>query len=313
MVVVGRDDWQRLALTISVILAIAGGALLIFAGRAARDPSGLVSPAKPWLARTVPKGDFIAHIAALNGDEGAVVAKLLTWGGESLLRQLADAALRINFRITRVLRTGHEFHSQIVLSYNQKATLAQVRLETTSGSGETAGYFAELRDGEVTRMGIGSPDAESNAEQMMQVFDNLPIGIGDLQLQDALSIYESFQRKEFRPIGWLQGLGSQRLLVFELNFRCSQSTANKADGGAMDSPVALDVRGASALLYIAPLSASVRALRIFDAEDLLVRTYDGFVFDNLGGLFPIKSFRAGSIPDESHTIFQIESVILEPN
>ncbi len=267
-------------------------------GPAALKPSSVV-------AAGVPKSHFRAHVRPIGAwDADTPFDVAAAWRRARALSGLSS--LQLEGRLTRVLRSGHEFESELKLGYEQIGEREVMTLTLPRESGGSQKYRAELRDGVITEVRVESEGADGEpqlAEIPAAVLDQvegggLPIGIGDLLVRDAVVLLRALRGGQWSVLGDLGAIGSRRLIVFEVDLEREHQPSNGTPNAS--------VQAASALAYVDAERLELRSLRVFDRRDRLVRDYGDFVYQQSVGGRALSGFRVSTIPSGSHTVFRLE-------
>jgi hypothetical protein len=192
----------------------------------------------------------------------------------------------VESRMTRVLASGHEFDPRFELRWQQDGETTEVWLDVRRAD-EDVSYRALMEEGAVTEIEMTGPQGTVRFPAR-GLGEEVPIGVGDLQIRDVLALWEALRAGDVRVAGEILGLGATRLLVYEAGL-----------GG-----------GESALVYVESVSRSLRTIRVFDADDRLVRVYGDFELVGEGLGRRLAGFTARSIVNDSHTRFRIGTVRL---
>ncbi len=132
----------------------------------------------------------------------------------------------------------------------------------------------------------------------------MPIGIGDLQVRDAAAFYAALQAGQFEPLGYLEGMGSRRLLVCKVPL-VSPARSSNTKSAINTEESTHGVHASVALVYVRAETLVPRSIRVFDARDRLDRVYDGFEIASEDGAVRPAAMRARSIPDASHIVIRV--------
>lgn len=267
-----------------------------------------------WHPRSEPKPHFAGHVKPGDGFGTAATrfsALLATLAAQSLEAK----KLRIAVRMTRVIRSGHEFDIPFVITTEPSASGSRLRFDIATGSDRQRAYEVSVVDGRVTAVVAEQPDGsggllrvELGAAELAGA-SRLPLAVGDFNVRDAGAFLHALSgRTTLEPLGLVAQASSDRLLVLALDLSGTSWFAEKESATESEDPVI--GRGASALVYVSTADSRLRAIRVFDADERLVRTYDGFIYgDGLHALVP-KRFRVTAVPSASHTRFTIEELEL---
>jgi hypothetical protein len=206
-------------------------------------------------------------------------------------------------RLVRTLRSGLVFDSQLLFEYNARdPEQISVRLEIVREE-KTTLFEAVFRGSTLVRVSGSGPgvDFDYNTDSLPVDLENIPVGIGDIDLGNLRRIFDALTEENVEWLGHLGELGSEKTGVFSLSLQPNGHAPEPGSSG--------EVMGASALLYIAPGTLPLpRAIRIFNENGRLIGTYDDFVFDEPDRPYVPKSFRIDSVPSSSHTTVNIESI-----
>ncbi len=252
-----------------------------------------------------PKSDFIAHVRPVaKWDASLPFDVAAAWRRARALMGLSS--LQLEGRLTRVLRSGHEFESELKLRYERTGEREIMTLALPRESGASRKYRVELRDGVITEVRVESEGADGEpqlAEIPAAVLDQvegggLPIGIGDLLVRDAVILLRALRGGQWSVLGDLAAAGSRRLIVFEVDLEREHQPSNGTPNGSMQA--------ASALAYVNAERLELRSLRVFDRRDRLVRDYGDFEYQESVGGRALSGFRVSTIPSGSHTVFRLE-------
>lgn len=274
------------------------------------DGPTALKPSQVVASVGVPKSHFIAHVRPIAAWEAAgTVDVAAAWRRARAL--LGLSTLQLKGRLIRVLRSGHEFESELKLRYERKGELEVATLTVPRENGVALRYRAELRDGVMTGVRVETQEADGEpqlAQLPTATLDQLaggalPIGIGDLSVRDAVAMLHAVRRGHWKTLGDLGAGGSRRLIVFEVDLE----RGNQASSGTQND----SVQAASALAYVDAERLELQSLRVFDRRDRLVRDYGDFVYQESVGGRPLSGFRVSTIPSGSHTVFQLELTQLE--
>lgn len=254
-----------------------------------------------WAARSRPRSHFLARVTRLEGEAAAAHKAVLQAGLRLLGLGPGDPRLYARVAVRRVLADGQELHSELRLQVEPQGTPGRmsVELDVERESAAALCYRVLLENGAVLKAEMSSPPGV-DAMALPTAGADFPVGIGDLQVQDARLLWESLDPGRLEPLGYLQEEGSRRLLVVEAQGRRPPGNATVARDQAQGRE--------RALLYLEPPTNRVQAVRVFDAKDRLVRVYEDFAYDeDKASVIPAR-FRVTSIPTDSHSVFQVRSV-----
>lgn len=212
-------------------------------------------------------------------------------------KRFGSSTASVRFGLTRTLEQGQEYDSSLVLKFAEHPQGDRLYFEISPHGGKPAEYLARLENYRTTALEM-KPAGASKADRMA-VEGELPITVGDLPLQDALEFFP-LTRASLTPVGWIEDLGSRRLLVMEQKSRTARSDQPK-------DAIAATV----AWVYVAPEEAELRKIRIFDRDGRLQRVYEDFRFDKSTSNWRLQGFRVTSPTKRSHSVFYIHQLDLE--
>ncbi len=263
-------------------------------------------PPEPAWATVAPERDFFrAQLTKIPLDEStdALLARLDRAAAGLLSSEKLELKARASLR--RVLASGHEFDSQVSFDAEGQGASGRIRVEVQRAGASPAAFLAEFREGTLVDLSELSPESGSTLRKI-EAAAELPIGVGDLQLGDAIGLWAALESGVFEPVGRLEGAASVEMVVVEASFPTS---AGPGPAGAAGD---FGAQGASALIYLDAADLCVRQLRIFDAKDRLVRVYRDFVYDGREGERALGGFGVRSLPNDSTSLFRIEASTASP-
>ena len=290
-------------------LCAAGVVLLVqssgrFRQEGAATPPSLTS----WESHAAPKYELTAHLRPGAGELRDGLAEAWRVLGE---RRVA----RINAQgtLVRALRTGHVFASRITLSYERSAEHEEASLVVVRRDADPVTFSVTLEDGQLASIGAEPGVSEGSRDVLAIPVDVAqalaggqlpPIGIGDLILQDLVILSNALREADGSLLGVLDGLGADPQLVIETPPSSDDGPAG--DGASSDPNLA-----ASALVYLEPASFKLKAVRVFNRADRLVRVYADFVYPDAADQPGAAGFQVRSIVTGSHSVFRLDHLELD--
>jgi hypothetical protein len=303
-----RRAWLFVAF---LAVAVGGAVVLRDTYRGPRDPvqdgGGGPGPTPPP-ADGVARGQFLAFIRSpgspQEGREARALAEKFCSG--LLGRESEIATARARMRTVRVLATGHEFDSDVALSYEQERPgLARASLDVHPFGGKPATYswlvVPGRKDGETQF--LVPPGAQPRP---LLESSRIPISIGDLRVRDMTAIYRAVRRRDVQALGWVAEPGSRRLLALEALLRPDSSSLGLPDGEMVPAADSADANE-RAIFYVEEPDLTLHSVRVFDGSQKMVRAYEDFLYETVRKSPRIKRFRATSFVDGSHTVFDVQS------
>lgn len=282
-----RSRASALAWVVSIALFASGAALIGLrlrespvdaAASPAEDP-----PLPEWLARTIPRDQFVAKLTPLDAKSTllalAVVAALKA-------RDPADPQERkITLDMQRVLRLGEVYDSQLsIFARREGSDGLDLTVRVARPGHEPFEYSARIERGALVSAAIANRPLTSSGN-----FQDLPVAFGDVSLRDVLGLASQLRLGACSALGVVaEGM---KCLVFDVHM----TNAKQEHGGS------------TALIYVSLDDLRLRAIRVFDEQDRLVRVYDDFQYDAEQRVAVPTSFRATSIECESHSVIRLQS------
>lgn len=306
--------------TVRVLLAasLLGAGVLAGFYFGGRPPASAPARREPaWVERAPRLPDFTALITASPApspadDPAKHLAGLLGFSGEI-------TSVRSTWHMTRVLPQGFEFDSLLNIEAvaADQADTGTVWLRVVRRAQEVAAYRADFQAGQV-RLRHGQ--AGEPLREAAQTDTDAPLSIGDVRLQDVLSLREALVARRLRRVGGLANLNAEALEVYEVALEVEAAAeARKALGRgvaernpALATPpahAAFDGRGALALLYCRQ-DLTPRSMRVFDRAGRLVRTYSGLRFEpgqagDQGPPLRLVQLNVASVPSDSNSFLRL--------
>jgi hypothetical protein len=272
-------------------------------GTLAANPSGAVAP----FGSPIRRQHFTAYLKSIaeGADDGETSA------AQTLLASLVEewdlngAGVRIRLKNRRVFQSGHEYDSEAVFTCRDRGEFSEASIEIVGGSGPRRAFPVRFQSGKLFFPETGqSPD--SSQKSWAEVSAKLPVGIGDLDIRDTFGIYNSLRDRISPPVGFIKTPNGVKLLVFDLNL---MSSGGQSRDLTEAGPERYDDTAGSALFYVKVPDPELRAVRVFDQEGRLLRTYEDFRFKSSDSkMRHLEAFRATSVLTASHTALQILSV-----
>ncbi|HKE01663.1 MAG TPA: hypothetical protein VKE69_11680 [Planctomycetota bacterium] len=265
----------------------------------ASSPSASALPRPAWIARAPLRSQFESKVARLTGDEGAALGIASRWALAQSLSLLATSAIRIDGRMTRVVESGHRYESEIQLAVSGSGEKRTLRFEARQPETGTSVLEAEWSSEGLRNAAWNSQPIDVGEGESLRSKAHIPVGLGDALLGDAAILRDTTSADGLQVLGFVRGIHSVPQVVVSIG----ASPASRGSSPSAADDAAEDVAGATALVYVDPVGRSVQTVRVFDAEQRLVRTYEDFLYDGAPELGRLRSFRVSSIPSASHTLF----------
>jgi hypothetical protein len=202
----------------------------------------------------------------------------------------------LRVRMIRSLNSGHEFDSEIVLTCRAVETGQDLELNVTRGGQEPFRLRLQVRAGVIAA--IQQAVASPSTWQPWTGARDLPLALGDLQVDEVLELCRAFAAGEFTPLGYLDGMGARPQLVLETKLAPRQRTSPES-GEHIDTPAA----GERALAYVDSATCDLRGVRVLDAKGYVVRVYENMVWEMSGSRPRLSELQVTSMPSSSHTVF----------
>ncbi len=254
-------------------------------------------PAPAWHAQAPTRATFEASIEPASD---APLQELFVRAGLARAKQLLESSSgSVRARMTRVLDRGETYRSELELSFERRADDVFVELGVERDVTEPFAYKARLEGLQIVEATLVS-DA---GEQSIGFAGDVPIALGDMLVPDVLALTEAIRNDAVETVGVLAALNSDPLLV--LRAELAEEGEVAADPSAPD-----DHRAVRALLYVDKTRFVPQAVRVFDRNDRLVRVYEGFTFREADSLLALSGLRVASLPNGSHTTFQLDEIEL---
>lgn len=212
-------------------------------------------------------------------------------------RFLDPATDPIHFHMTRALNSGHEFEAEVVLARRALPEGQQLELRVRRGNGAALHLRVGLQDGAIVAVEQATDSAATWRPWTGR--QDLPLALGDLQLDEVLELGRAFDRGALVPVGRLEGLGSQPQFVLEASLDTT-AVLSGSPAGSTPSPAV----GAAALVYVDAQTGQVRSVRILDAKGYVVRVYEDLVWDPSGPQPFLAALQVTSIAGSSRTLFR---------
>ena len=289
-----RTGWLLLVAGVSLLAAL----VVIPRLRRPSPPPVLRPPDNAGPAGFLDKPNFQKLLQPIA--DPAAAATLVSRFAEMRRRCRSDATARVDARMTRVLDTGEEFDSDLVLYHRPEGATARFRLDVHPVRKEPWTYLAELRDTAPLRASLYTLGKvrrlTDDAAALKESNRTAVITVGDLGLSDAIA-FMSARDRDMTAAGWVDTMGSQRLFV--IDWRLPPEGPGDA---AQPTP-----RG-SALLYLYGESLALRTARVFDVRGNLERVVGDLEMSTDGDPCHLVSFHASSPARHSHTVYHIDRV-----
>lgn len=291
-------QWRARAplLVLFAALSLLGGALLLLPYlRPAPAPGAPAAQSPPAdNSKILLLSQFKEKLQPLAaGDDGREAASRFSAAQKDRFGS-QSAVLEID--LIRTLEMGQELESDITLLYQAGDPMNRIHVQIQPRIGTPATYLAKVRDGKVSQVQLA---AEGHPVRVLEVEDELPVALGDLPMQDGVSFF-SMDETHLNPAGWMEDMGSRRMIVFE-------QVAEPGKGQLRNSPSA----AATALVYVEPEHSELRAIRVFDRLNRLARVYDDFQFDKSRPVWRLQSFRVSSPSRGTHTLYRMRRIELD--
>ena len=267
-------------------VSVAGIGLIVLS----QWPQRSQSPAlNEGATRTISKNEsfetFTAQLHALShSDETQITA---FWKSVDRLVGLSDVELQGQVR--RVLSTGDRIEAKLVMKIHHDGNSfnAKVRVQRES---DVRDYDAEGQAGQLKSVTIidGTPGSVPIHidSQSLKAVGNSSLGVGDAQLGDVLFLLQSFQEKNWKPLGTLDDADSRRLIAFSVQ-----------------------AKNAAALVYLDVATLRVTTVRVFDERRQLIRVYGNLSSVQFAGTNHQLHFFVRSLETQSESVYELISLL----
>jgi hypothetical protein len=154
---------------------------------------------------------------------------------------------------------------------------------------------------------VRQTDAATAAGQAWSDARGLPVAFGDLPLEEAVALAHAFAHGAWRPLGRVDALGAEPQLVLESALKLAPDL--EPGGAGTPAPAGADTAGATgtrAWAYVDAATAALRSVRVLDAADFVVRTYEDLMWASAVSPRRLASFRVTSNAHASHTLFRCD-------